>query len=500
MKTHQMFDEINELKQRIKDFDSLVSSIDDIIFEVSDQGVILNCWTANPEQLYYDKNFLINKSVKELFPTEFSNTIMYIIEKSIRKRTGYILKYKSPFDENHEHWYRLKTKIISNKFDRLTVVITNITREQKLLSKIQIKEEKFNRAFQNSSIGMLLLSKSLKVIEYNLELQHILGYNEPEEMLKKEVPEFILESHHENVQIAFDEVKHGLREKAMIEAECYARGNKVIWCLINISSVRDQLGKVVYFLCQIQDLSLFKSNETKLNHQNELLEKINYELKVKINQLETFNQILAHNLRTPISNIEMIINQLEIETSQEQKNILIELLRISNKKFLNLFDNLIETIDVQNSNKNLSQTTQIEDVISKIKSYFAEEISTNKLHIIEDFQAKVISFPGDYIFSIFKYLISSSLKTYVPGKLIEIIARTNDVENNILISLENNCSSQHCFEIASETLNSIKAIDENFEMELHIAKQQIYFFGGNIKIFRIADVGNKVIISLPKSF
>jgi len=499
METLQRFDELKELKKKIQDFDSLVASIDDIIFEIRNDGVILNCWTAEPNQLYFDKDYIINKSVKELFPSEFSDTIIYILEKSFRKRTGYSLKYKSPFSDNIDHWYKLQTKIIKNRTESLTVVVTNITREQKLLAKIQIKEEKFNRAFQNSSIGMLLLSKSLKVIEYNQELQNILDYANAAEMLEKKVPEFIHENYADHIQSAFNEVKNGIKEKAIIEAQCLAKGDKAIFCLINISSIRDANGKVVYFLCQIQDLSLFKSNEAKLNQQNEMLEQMNYELKVKVNQLESFNQILAHNLRTPISNIEMIVNQIAQENDNDQKELLLNLLKISNNKFLRLFDKLIETLDVQITNNYLFQTSEIDEIILKLTKDFQHQISSNSLTIDYHLDVKTIAFPTENLYCIFKFLITESLRKYQTLNTIKININTWQMDNDIFISIENNCESQRSYEIETEFMKINENIDENFLMELHMAKQQIQFFGGTYKIFKKEDVGNKVVISLPKS-
>ncbi|MCT1531555.1 PAS domain S-box protein [Sphingobacterium daejeonense] len=497
METLQRLDEIIQLKQKIKDFDSLVESIDDIIFEVSRDGVILNCWTSDPKLLFYDKEHFINKTIHEIFPSELATSFSYILEKSFKKKKGYVIKYKSPFYENPEQLYRLQTKIIGNRDDKLTAVVTNITREQKLLSKIQLKEEKFNRAFQNSSIGMLLLDRSLNVIEYNLALQKILGYSDVEEMLARKVPEFIHESHSDNVQAAFDDVKNGIRENAIIEAQCIANENKILWCLINISSVRDTSGKVIYFICQIQDLSLFKSNENKLNLQNELLEKINYELKVKVNQLEAFNQILAHNLRTPISNIEMIINQLSIETEPSQKEQLLNILKTSNKKFLNLFDKLIETVEGQNSSKSLLETSYISVLIDKLKVHFKNEIETNILDIQSEISVNTISFPIEYILCIYKYLINESIGTYKNGFPIHIVIKSWIKESTFYISIENNCNSQHCFEIASQILRDSEKIDDKVLMELHMAKQQIHYFGGSYKIYRKENMGNIVIISLP---
>jgi light-regulated signal transduction histidine kinase (bacteriophytochrome) len=299
------------------------------------------------------------------------------------------------------------------------------------------------------------------------------------------------------VQAAFDDVKNGIRENAIIEAQCIANENKILWCLINISSVRDTSGKVIYFICQIQDLSLFKSNENKLNLQNELLEKINYELKVKVNQLEAFNQILAHNLRTPISNIEMIINQLSIETEPSQKEQLLKILKTSNKKFLNLFDKLIETVEGQNSSKSLLETSYISVLIDKLKVHFKNEIETNILDIESEISVNTISFPIEYILCIYKYLINESIGTYKNGFPIHIVIKSWINESTFYISIENNCNSQHCFEIASQILRDSEKIDDSVLMELHMAKQQIHSFGGSYKIYSKEDKGNIVTISLP---
>src|SRR5690606_40663169 len=91
MKLPKVSDELKQLKQKLEDFDSLVSSIDDIIFEIRDDGVILNCWTSTPEQLFYEKDFIINKSIADLFPKEFSETLLFILDrKSTRLNSSHV--------------------------------------------------------------------------------------------------------------------------------------------------------------------------------------------------------------------------------------------------------------------------------------------------------------------------------------------------------------------------------------------------------------------------
>ncbi len=497
MKLPKVSDELKQLKQKLEDFDSLVSSIDDIIFEIRDDGVILNCWTSTPEQLFYEKDFIINKSIADLFPKEFSETLLFILNKSFKKRTGYVLKYKSPYQSNPDQWFKLKTKIISNKTDRLTVVVTNITREQRLEAEMRIKEEKFNRAFKNSSIGMLLLNRSLKVMEYNQELQSILGYSIAEEMLEKPISEFIHAESIDLVTAATKAVKSGEKEKAIIEARCIAKEDKSFYCLINISSVLDMTGKLVYFLCQIQDLSLFKNNEIKLNQQNELLAKRNYELKVRVNQLEAYNQILTHNLRTPISNIDMIINQLAIETDELERQVLINLLKKSNSKFLKLFDKLIQTLEIQNSNDTLFLTSNMDEICQYLINQFQSKIDSNELYLDCHFEVIEIAFPAIYIYHIFNYLINESLKLNHSEKKVTIKIRTEKREGFVEIKIENDCESQRCFGIDKDLSSTEEDIDENSLLDLHLAKQQIQSFGGSINISKNVDFGNQVSIHLP---
>ncbi len=497
MNIQHLTNEIHELRQKIQEFDSLVASMDDIVFEISNQGIILNCWTANPEQLFFDKEFIINKSLSELFSEDLSNDFFNIIKKSFRNQQSYSLKYKSPFQEIPVQWFKMQTKIIKNRTDKLTVIITNITREQKLISKIQIKEEKFNRAFINSSIGMLLLNNKLNVIEHNPELLNILNYNSAKEVLEQKLSDFIHEDHLSKILTALSDVKRGRKEKVILEAQCVARGKKMIWCLINISSIRDSSGTLIYFLCQIQDLSLFKNNDKKLNIQNDLLEQVNYELKVKVKQLEAYNQVLTHNLRTPISNIEMIINQLEVKQKEETKDLLINLLKVSNQKFLKLFDNLIGTLDNQNSKEFLFQSNNIIDIIENIQVIFHKEIEMGHLEIENRILKSQIVFPSLYIQKIFQFLILETLNNYDGKNVVRINISTWEEDNCFHLSIENNCPLKRLFSVEEGFPNIDNDIDENLLMDIYMAKQQIHYFGGNISISTVEENGNKITISLP---
>ncbi len=127
-------------------------------------------------------------------------------------------------------------------------------------------EERFRRAFDDSQVGMALVSPAGRFQRVNPALCEITGYPE-HELLGRTFSEI---THPEDVDADLDAFRDLIdgerygyrREKRYIHAQGYP-----VWASLNVSPVYDGEGAVGYFISQIEDISERKESEERLTRQ-----------------------------------------------------------------------------------------------------------------------------------------------------------------------------------------------------------------------------------------
>ena len=127
-------------------------------------------------------------------------------------------------------------------------------------------EERFRRAFDDSHVGMALVSTGGRFQRVNRALCGIAGYDEAE-LLGKTFGEI---THPDDVDTDLDALRelidgerYGYRtEKRYLHADGHA-----VWISLNVSPVYDSEGAVSYLLSQIEDISDRKESEERLTRQ-----------------------------------------------------------------------------------------------------------------------------------------------------------------------------------------------------------------------------------------
>ena len=358
------------LQKEISNMNTLISSIDDIIFEVSREGVVINGWTSTPEQLFLPKEQMIGKSVMELFPKDYAQSLYTIIQNTLLLKQNQYLEYQSPFTPNDGKWFRLQTKLIPNRDDHITVVINNINREMKMKSQALFQEQKFNRAFHHSSMGMLLIDLKGIIMECNGQFAAILGYDNTAEIVGKNILDFTFPQDHEKSTLLLRNLNTGQTEKSILEKRYLHKTDKIVSCLLTVSVIHSIGSAFSFYLAQVQDLSLFKQLEQRLINKQDQLEHTNLNLKTRLNQLEAFYQIIAHNLRTPASNIKMITQQLKKLKLPNEGERFVPLLEQSSDRLLAVLNDLTLLLEQYADEEIVFESCNIEELTKETLNAF----------------------------------------------------------------------------------------------------------------------------------
>ena len=184
----------------------------------------------------------------------------------------------------------------------------------------------------------------------------------------------------------------------------------------------------------------------KLHFQNKEKEKrtadlilVNKQLAVQKVQLEDFVNIVSHNLRGPLINISMLVDDIAETNEESEMGILRDQLKITTANLGEIFDELIESLQVKKDTEIKSKKINLNTYLKKICDSLRGQINRSKAVIEFDFdESPLILFPPKYVYSIFQNLISNSLKYQSPERTPLIKIRSKRKGGKILLSVADN--------------------------------------------------------------
>jgi len=128
----------------------------------------------------------------------------------------------------------------------------------------KLDQNTFEGAFENSGIGMAIVGLDGRWIRVNASLCSIIGYSKPE-LLKLKFQDI---THPEDLDADIAYVKKlldGETDHYQLEKRYFHKRGHVVWIQLNGCVVRDSSGKPLYFISQVQDITLQKTSNDLIN-------------------------------------------------------------------------------------------------------------------------------------------------------------------------------------------------------------------------------------------
>ena len=135
----------------------------------------------------------------------------------------------------------------------------------------------FQNAFEHAAIGMALVAPDGSWLRVNLSVCQITGYTE-EELLKRTFQDI---THPDDLERDLSNAKRilaGEIDTYNIEKRYFHKNGSIVWVLLTVSLARDEEGKPLFFISQIQDITRRKESETQLNEAAAEIKKLRSQL------------------------------------------------------------------------------------------------------------------------------------------------------------------------------------------------------------------------------
>lgn len=158
------------------------------------------------------------------------------------------------------------------------IEIDLLNREKEIIiASLSRSNASLENIFENSTIGMALVSSSGQWVKVNHSLVDMLGYTK-NHLLSITFQEI---THHDDLEkdlTLLDALSKGAIPSYQLEKRYLTANGAYIWILLSVSIVWDANGDVKYYIAQIQNIDERKNMEISLKEQRKSLYEINMEL------------------------------------------------------------------------------------------------------------------------------------------------------------------------------------------------------------------------------
>jgi PAS domain S-box-containing protein len=174
--TYKKIREKNLLAAKEK-YQMLVEGVNDIIFEIDNQGVFLYCNPIGKEIWGYDTEEVIARNIIEFIYSEDRDRFRkFIAEDSIEK--GYQLVLRTNTKTGEVRWVRacLSPRIENGKFLGATGILIDINEQKRMYDELRVQEIQLRAVIESTGNGILALDHAGDIIMSNqryAEIWHV---------------------------------------------------------------------------------------------------------------------------------------------------------------------------------------------------------------------------------------------------------------------------------------------------------------------------------------
>lgn len=277
-------------------------------------------------------------------------------------------------------------------------------------------------------------------------------------------------------EIAFDELQIHLRA---VEIEVIKRSRE-------IQTLNTELEKKVVDRTQNLEVA---NNEIQKN-----LSSLSFQKR----QLEDFCNIISHNLRSPLINISILIEFITASENESERKIFIEKLSIATNNLNEIFDQLVESLQIKEDTEIKSENLIFQDYLQKILDGLQGQINKSQAIFEIDFSGSPnVHYPSKYLTSLLQNLISNSLKYQSLQRKPIIKIKTERTANSVILSVSDNGlgidlkkHKDHLFKIRK----IFHSHPEAKGFGLFITKSQVEAMEGKIWAESMPDVGSTFFV------
>lgn len=406
------------VRQSEERFSALIESSNDAVLTTTSRGSIIT-WNKGAERIFgWQSDEVIGQSIQVIMPNEMKPLHQAGMDRYVKtgeaKIIGKPVELIAVRKDGSKVPVELSLGTWSDDSERyFSGILRDITYRKHAQEELHRTKAQFQGAFEYSAIGMALVSLQGKWMKVNHRLSSLLGYTESE-FLQTTFQDI---THPEDLDKDLENVQRMLRKELdtyQMEKRYIHKEGHLVWALLNVSLVTDSGGDPLYFVSQIENITERKNAEQER-------ENLVSQLSNRNKQLREFSQIVSHNMRSPISNLGILMDFLEAAKTEEDREVVMEKLRHVTESMNVLMEDLVETVKVLNNAELKPELLSIQEIVKKVRTFLSLDIVATNAQIELDTSAwDKITYPRMYMESTLLNLLNNAIKYRDPQRTPQI--------------------------------------------------------------------------------
>ena len=504
--TQDITDKI-KAEEKIKEKNQLLSFAEEIAllgsWKWQPQNKTLH-WSKNLYRIYgldYNKEISIDLANTRVHPEDVEVT-RDMVKDSLKNLVYKPIAFRIVLDNGEIKYLESignVTEVVNGKVTEIigtTQDITNrIIKENELVEKNQL----LNFAEELSSIGHWKWDIRIDKMEKSENLLKILDLDQS---TKLDLDTYLRRVHPADREKVVDIIQKIIETKKFntFHHRIIKNDNAIITIKIVGEVILDTEQNVIELIGSSQDITEQIEAQQKILDTNRSLEKSTITLTSKNKQLADFNHITSHNLRSPVSNLNALLNLYKKTDSKKKKLEIFDKFEIVVDHLSETLNALIETITIKHNASAITEELCFEHVLLKTKNVLAAELIETNAKIHCNFSnAKIVKCNPIYLESIFLNLVSNSLKYKSPDRVPEIFITSQKVNRRILLEFKDNGLGIDMKMHGNKIFGLNKVFHKHPDARgigLFLTKAQISSMGGSISVESEVNKGTTFYITL----
>jgi signal transduction histidine kinase/ActR/RegA family two-component response regulator len=395
---------------------SLITSLDDLVFEIDGVGTFKNVWVYDESKLFMPREAFLGKRIEDVMGPMaglFSDTVQSVIETG---EVGEIV-YRH-LDPAINQWFRARIKPVVKSLDLkeyvLVFSIQDITKQR--IAEIVLQETKARLELSNQLLDVSQELSQTAGWEFNIQAQEVFW--------TKQV--YALFDEDERFQPTFESIRQFFVAEDVDFMESTVANGKSFDFEIKVQTAKGvrkwvrSIGEpvtrgdeVMGVRGALMDITLNKENEFKIIEAKNLAESAS---KAK----SDFLSIMSHEIRTPLNGIIGIANLLKLNHTIDQKEYVSNLI-FSADHLLELINDILDLNKMENDKLELIVVEiNLARLVRNIKNQFKSLAEAKGIRLVsfvdDDIPVNIMADPVR-LGQILNNLISNAIKFTENGEV-----------------------------------------------------------------------------------
>ncbi len=136
-------------------------------------------------------------------------------------------------------------------------------------------EEKFRETFEKCPTGLAHIGLDGEWLRFNSRVLEITGYSS-DDLKKLTFTDITHPDDHQKDVKMIEKLRSGIEESYSLEKRYFRNGGEEVWVNVAVSAMRDKLGKILYYIASIEDITRRVRTLRELDEQKVFVERMTY--------------------------------------------------------------------------------------------------------------------------------------------------------------------------------------------------------------------------------